>query len=1004
MERNRLRGLIWFLGILIIVAIAIGTWYTLLGTSSPEELFPLNESSSSIILLSPEDRDTFPADASIPILVSAITEKPLSAIELWVEGELVISNQPAEEEDLHYAQYFHWTPATEGNVRILARSINTDGQITTSNPILLHISAPAGARLISLDENGDPASELILSLGGEPNSLPPNPDLPQAPVQNLPQAELMNDSPLLWLRSKVSINTVPPQAPELAYSVNECEATLVVTDRSDNELGFFIYRSGAGSSSFQRVAELESQAGGGTFSYQDPDIVPGAIYYAAAFNSGGETPSSPVMIGDFDPSCFMAEGGQTPDGPDQDDLQILDLAYFYYAFNGGGYQRYPSNPEGFLTPSEYPTSLRAMMEGLAGHSSWPVRQADVVLWGWSSGALVNLGSYHLEIDDSRLQVCNLGTGCTGDVASGFRSTFGELANDAEEQIREFYWSTTAPGATAVLWQISTSPFGGDFSSHPYGLVAAGCSQGTSGGTFLVDFKDLDAYLPAPSSCGGFSQPWIEFSRFGWESALFPSMETYYYVRFTPMAGNLPAGKPSNTVQILARPGESVLEPVIVDHLPEIYQVEIADYSPIKNMDPRYWGCVFITGLDYNTIWDYYRSMYPNNISDGMISEIADKLYNDLNYAIQNNLIVCPAPYQNSDSGSVLGEWGSMLVESLQEIWDEVVSTFNALKAEIVDQVATAINKLGIPCEAECRAGLKTGLEIGIAYFTGIPPNLPSYEQLKNQGLEYAIEMAAAEAGIPCPAECQQILREGLEEVVNTAAQNNTQPGCVGENWANVLGKHSLCLPPGVETAAVPEGVSEPARAMIKVTRTGQEPPGQYQYDGQPAYVVTVRFPGENMSLSGTTIPYNYSYLDWDKGYQQFFTVSAPVFTLQNEVFDSQSLPIPPLAPGESVTIPLTLTPHTYYIPEHLHSLMIELNARDLEIGDVGGIGGSRGVLFDWMCLHNGGRMRIEASISCLSVPSGLIGNTSPDADSELVPCGGSAAPFIYQETSDVCYP
>ena len=255
MERNRLRGLIWFLGILIIAAIAIGTWYTLLGTSSPKELFPLNESSSSIILLSPEDRDTFPADASIPILVSAITEKPLSAIELWVEGELVISNQPAEEEDLHYAQYFHWTPAREGNVRILARSINTDGQITTSNPILLHISAPAGARLISLDENGDPASELILSLGGEPNSLPPNPDLPQAPVQNLPQAELMNDSPLLWLRSKVSINTVPPQAPELAYSVNECEATLVVTDRSDNELGFFIYRSGAVSYTHLRAHE-----------------------------------------------------------------------------------------------------------------------------------------------------------------------------------------------------------------------------------------------------------------------------------------------------------------------------------------------------------------------------------------------------------------------------------------------------------------------------------------------------------------------------------------------------------------------------------------------------------------------------------------------------------------------------------------------------------------------------------------------------------------------------
>ncbi|MFN2280210.1 MAG: hypothetical protein ACK2TZ_00005, partial [Anaerolineales bacterium] len=275
---------------------------------------------------------------------------------------------------------------------------------------------------------------------------------------------------------------------------------------------------------------------------------------------------------------------------------------------------------------------------------------------------------------------------------------------------------------------------------------------------------------------------------------------HYFIRFTPMAGNLPAGKPSNTVEILAKPGESVLEPVIVDHLPEIYQVEIVDYTPIKNMDPQYWGCVFITGLDYNAIWNYYRSIYPGNISDAMISQFADRIYNDLNYAVQNNLIVCPAPYQKSDSGSVLSEWGSMFVDSLQEIWDGVVSAFNALKGEIVDQIAGAINKLGIPCDTECKAGLKLGLEIGIAYFTGMPPNLPSFEELKEQGIEYAIEMAAAEAGIPCPEACQQVLREGVEEVVDLAAQNNSQPGCVDENWANVLGKHSLCLPPGVDTA------------------------------------------------------------------------------------------------------------------------------------------------------------------------------------------------------------
>jgi hypothetical protein len=84
--------------------------------------------------------------------------------------------------------------------------------------------------------------------------------------------------------------------------------------------------------------------------------------------------------------------------------------------------------------------------------------------------------------------------------------------------------------------------------------------------------------------------------------------------------------------------------------------------------------------------------------------------------------------------------------------------------------------------------------------------------------------------------------------------------------------------------------------------------------------------------------------------------------------------------------------------------MIELKSRDLEIDDVGGVGGSRGAFFDWLCLHNGAMIKIEASVTCLSTPSGLVGSTTPDEDSELVPCGSTAEPYFYQETSDVCYP
>ncbi len=743
---------------------------------------------------------------------------------------------------------------------------------------------------------------------------------------------------------------------------------------------------------------------GTTFSYTDPELSNETIYYVAAFNGAGESASSPVMINEPDSRCQSLKVSSSPADLTEEELEILELAYFYYSFNNSGYHRYPSDPGSFLTPSEYPTSLKALVETLFPSFPFPVSSADLVVWGWSGGALVNLGAYHLELDDSRLTVCNLGTACDGDVASGFRSTYGELAIDEDQQIRAFYWSTNAPGTTDILWQISIAPFSKEFSPHPYGLVGAGCSEGSLMGSFQLDFQALDDYLPAPSSCGGYSQPWVEYSKFAPEMTQKPASEIRYFIRFTPMAGNQPAGKPSNPVEILAKPGESFIEPVIVDHLPEIYQVEIVDFVPIKDMDPKYWGCVEITGLDYDVIWNYFRSRSPL-APDDHISQLTTKLYNDLNYAIENNLLVCPAPYnKSSDSGSVFSDWGSMFIEGVTALWDSVVSAFNSLKEGIVDVAAAAINKLGIPCDAKCKAGLKTGLEIGIAYFTGIPPSLPSFEQLADQGIEYMIELAAAEAGIPCPEECQEILREGIKSVVNTIADSSSQPGCVDENWANVLGKHSLCLPPGVETEAVKEGIAEPARAYIKITRKGEELPGQYQYNNQPAYTVNIRVTAENTKLSGTTIPYDYSYWEGNSGYKKRFTVYAPIIKLQNDVFDSQSLPIPPLSPGEEVIIPFALTYHSYFIPEHLHSLMIELNSRNLEVSDVGGVGGNRAEIFDWVCLYRGAMIKIEADVSCLSVPAGVIGTTSPDENSQLVPCGATALPVLYQETSNTCYP
>ncbi|MGB2963519.1 MAG: hypothetical protein WBB69_05985 [Anaerolineales bacterium] len=1007
MIKKQHRVLIWTGGILLIVALLVGAMVW--GISQVPVLadqFPQNDAPVTITILSPDSGSSWPADASIPIQAIVQSDNPITEIELWIDGQRISSIQPENQGSPFINHIFHWLPITTGDSRIFVRALSSAGNAADSNILKLNIIEASGFKITSESLPDDATAEVIYPLLPDPINDQIN--LPGPPPAE--EGDTFTPIPVgsdfsLWLGQIFTSTTNPPASPSLSYALDDCSINLIIKDQADSELGFFVYRSTSGVTSFERIATLGKVDIGTTFIYKDQDQVDQVIYYVSAFNGSGEASSNPVQIQFPVGSCPSpgVDNNQLPD-LNQALLDLLDLAYFYYAFNGGGYQRYPHNSEVFLTPSEYPTPLVKLVEGLTSSSQFPVSTADVIVWGWDGGTLVNLGAYHLDIDDSRLTVCNLGIGCQGDVASGFRSTYGELASDEEGQLREFYWSTNSPGTTGILWQISTTPFSQDHSPHPYGLVGAGCADGSLKGSFQVDFTTLDNYLPAPSGCGDFSMPWLETSQFSWENILNLSSEIRYYIRFTPMAGNQPSGKPSNTVEILAKPGETEIEPVIVDHLPDIYDVEILSFTPLRGMDPKYWGCVHILSLDYDTIWAYYRNSFPQSLySDASVTALVTEIYNQINYALQNNLILCPSPYNEPDS-SILSEWGSMFMEGLGELWDSVVSTFNALKAEIVDFTALALKKLGIPCDSDCKARLMTGLEIGIAYFTGIPPNLPDFENLKDQGIEYAIELAAAEAGIPCPEECQEVLREGLEDVVDLVSKRNNQPGCVDANWAHLLGKNPLCLPPGVVTKAVLKGVSKPASAKIQITRTGQAPPGRYKYHDQLAYQVNVSITSENSLLSGNTIPYTYSFLDWDAGYQKSFEVLAPITKLQNDVFDSQTIPIPPLNIGDSLTIPLSLQPHSYYIPEHLHSLMIELNAHNLEIGDVWGIGGNRGSLFDWLCLYNGGLIKIEAQVMCLSTPSGLIGNTEPDENSALVPCGEPAAPLIYLETSNPCYP
>ncbi len=477
--------------------------------------------------------------------------------------------------------------------------------------------------------------------------------------------------------------------------------------------------------------------------------------------------------------------------------------------------------------------------------------------------------------------------------------------------------------------------------------------------------------------------------------------------------------------------------MVLDHLPNPYHIEITSFSPIKWADPTYWGCVYIKSLDYNTIWNSLRSSLPSTFSDQQVTQLAQHTYNLLNTAMLNGQPVCPAPYEKPDE-SIFSEWGDMLMSALNEVWNTIVDAFNALKNGIVEIAANVINALGIECGQTCKERLMTGLEIGITYFTGIPPTLPNFEELKEMGMDYAIELAAAEAGVPCPQECKDVLRSGLEQVFDAAfKQNQNQPGCVSENYSQAMGKAPLCLPPGVETEPVPEGLVHPAMVTLKVTNTTPGVSPLYSYADQPAYVVRLEVKVNNPHLVGKTLTYTYRYSvqkplvepssdnpqsktplpDWmqellETGMPEttesgFIVLHVPITgELIGSAFVSQSISIPALAPSQSVTIPVSLQPaYDYLIPQHALALYAELNNRGLTLDDVEGrFGGDNGRTYDWGCLYKSGQIQVNAKLYCLSVPPGLPGQTAPGPDSKMVPCESEAAPWVEWETSNACVP
>lgn len=127
----------------------------------------------------------------------------------------------------------------------------------------------------------------------------------------------------------------------------------------------------------------------------------------------------------------------------------------------------------------------------------------------------------------------------------------------------------------------------------------------------------------------------------------------------------------------------------------------------------------------------------------------------------------------SDLGSVV----TGFVDAVAQLVNYASYLWEKIQDAVVEVAAGAIQAVGIPCDSTCKAALEYGLETGLAAM-GVPPSIPNFEQLMDQGLDYVAAEVAAQTGVP--PEVADLATDKAKEFVKEAAKqmkaNQKVPG------------------------------------------------------------------------------------------------------------------------------------------------------------------------------------------------------------------------------------
>jgi hypothetical protein len=953
----------WVIGCLVVAVAGLlggsGLALVLVRRIGPIESQVPQDSAPVLVLLEhPLDGASYPSDSQIGVEIRAVTGQPLASLQLWADGQLVETANPTGGNASQLVQDWVWTPGTPGSHTLVARALDEQGMIGTSNVVTLNIGQPATADLLVKAKAGDTLASIAQANGvsaedvqaenpsldpgaplsndqpvylpiGAPNGPPQHqPAPPPAPVGGGGGGSTPGPNPILfWLRSHLTAPGEPasaPAAPAVDATVAGCTASLVVSDGAKDAVGLFVYRSDGQSKAFKRVGTL---APGAKQRFDDPGLDGPADYYVSSFNSAGETPSDIVHADVSSSDCAQpAPSGIYLKSGLLHLPQPMAVAYVYLSVNGGPWFRVPSDPHAFMRPSvsgDY--SIGKYLPAGLDPGGWKTLSGHV--WGWQGGQLVHVGNFDqgaptqtfaggagstLISLPSKLAICNL-LSCGGDFA-----IYVQQAKTEQLGLWTFQWTSQDAAVTGGVYQVSDHPFNGDCSLDPSQLLMTGPVPGTpiqgSPLTFEIDLSQLDVPLQpqtpsavtgqvAPQGLGATpvgGQGTSAAARLGTRDLAGLLGNTW----ISPTAGMhlLNSGGdqvslPTYYIRILPR----VNNQIICQPTNAVQLVKEPGSPPLQfpaPPQPEY----EVTKIDFSEPWFSSISSY------GCVKVLED--YSGL-ISYKKGQIVCPPPYKGGNK-----PWYEQMFSFVVDAINWISKAYQDAQNALVNLVADIIP--GCNSASWCKTALQAGLKAGLTAL-GLPPSLPNFDQLVELGkgsLTDAIAEYATDAtGVPCDnteipgtsTSCKGLIRKGIDAMVDEVKKAAANPTCgMSDEEAHSHGiDHGVCLPPGLKTQSVTSGL-QPAQLKVTLKRTAAN-------DQAGACDLELTFPAENQQAVGHDIYF--------PGFPGSLAITAP---LKGDLFKPMFATVPDIQVGETTTLPFVLQPNTSYLAPGYYNALGQL--------------------------------------------------------------------------------